>query len=88
MIEYNGYLYPSHEGQPLSWSIGLHMNDEEAENGFKKAFAVARAIRDHRPGELEHERRMLLKAQFGIFGHRAKIELDLIEAVLRENNHE
>lgn len=84
MIEHNGYFYPSHEGQPLSWSIGLHMTDAEAENGFQKALAVARAIREHRPLELEHERRMLLKARFGIFGHRAKIELDLIESVLRE----
>jgi hypothetical protein len=84
MIEHNGFLFPSYDGQPLSWAIGSYMTDSEAEKGYPKAKIVARAMRDHRPGELEQERREMLKASFGIFGRNAKRELDLIEAVLEE----
>lgn len=84
MIEKNGILYPSYEGQPLSWSIGAYMSHGEAEKGFPKARIVARAMRQHRPEKLEKERLAMLKASFGIFGNNAKSELNLIEAVLQE----
>lgn len=84
MIEHNGFLFPSYEGQPLSWAIGLYMTANEAGTGYQKAKIVARSMRDHRPGELESERIAMLKASFGIFGRNALAELNLIEAVLNE----
>ena len=81
MIEHNSFLYPEYEGHPLSWSIGSYMTANEAGAGYPKAKIVARAMRDHRPSELESERIAMLKASFGIFGRNALAELNLIESV-------
>ena len=86
MIEHNGFLFPSFDGQPLSLSIGLYMTANEAGKGYPKAKIVVRAMRDHRPGELESERQAMVKASFDIFGNNAKAELNLIEAVLKEEH--
>ena len=49
------------------------------------ALTVLRAMKEHRPEQLEQERREMVKGSFDrMFGHNAKQMLLLIEQVLQE----
>lgn len=80
LITVNGNLFPSYNGEALSWSIGLYHTFSEEQAGFPRARTVIAAMREHRPEQLERERRDMLSASFDrMFGHNARKMLDLIE---------
>ena len=84
----DGRVFPEYGGELLSWSIGSYMTHSESQRGYPKARAVIQAMAQHRPDQLERERREMLKASMSdrMFGHNAKKELDLIESVVGRKN--
>lgn len=76
----DGRVFPVFDGQPLAWDTGLYHTFAEQQAGFPRMKAVIAAMREHRPEQLEQERRGLMKAQFDrMFGHNARVALDVIE---------
>jgi hypothetical protein len=76
----NPNLFPSHNGEPLSWSIGVHHSINEENAGYPKMRAVIRAMAKHRPEQLANEHRELVKSSMGkMFGHQAKKQLNVVE---------
>lgn len=85
MITVSNNLFPSLPGEALSWSIGLYMTDAEKAINYPRARAVVRAMRIHRPAQLERERREMVRASFNaMFGHNAAECLRVIEDTIRE----
>jgi hypothetical protein len=81
----DGREFPQHNGETLSWSLGLYHTISEEQQGFPKMYAVARAMHAYRPDQLQRERFEMLKGSFDrMFGHNAKKELKVIEEVLAE----
>ena len=81
----DGRVFPlSPSGDVLSWSIDLYSSFSEEVAGYPKMRVVIRAMLEHRPEQLEKERRELLKASFDrMFGHNAKRVLDVVEEEIR-----
>lgn len=76
----DGRAFPVYNGEALSWSPGLYNTWNDQHNGYPKTKAVLAAMLEHRPEQLEAERREMLKASFNsMFEHNAKKMLDLIE---------
>lgn len=75
-------MFPTYNSETLAWSIGLYHTAAEAENDYPRMRAVIRAMIQHRPAQLEKERRDMVKASFGIFGRNAAAELRVIESEL------
>lgn len=77
----NGRNFPVYEGLALSWDIASYNSLEEERLGYPRMRAVIRAMREHRPEQLERERREMLKASLSdrMFGHNAKKVLAVIE---------
>jgi hypothetical protein len=79
----DGCLFPEYEGQALCWHIGSYNSWEEKLAGYPRMRTVLRAMIEHRPAEVERERREMLKASFDrMFGHVAKETLLVIEQEL------
>ena len=80
----DGRVFPTFDGETLSWSIGLYMTPNEERAGFPRANAVARAMYKFRLEQLIHERSETLKATFdSMFGHNAKKTLKIIDDALK-----
>jgi hypothetical protein len=72
--------FPQYEGKPLSWSIGLYFTYGEEAKGYPRMRAVIRAMIEHRPEQIEHERREMWRATSDrLFGHQAEKCLAVIE---------
>ncbi len=81
----NGYDFPLYGEQLLSWSPGAHFTLADQQEGYPRTLTVLRAMKEHRPEQLEQERREMVKGSFDrMFGHNAKQMLLLIEQVLQE----
>ena len=81
LITINGNPFPSYQGEALSWSIGLYDTINEANAGYPRMRVVINAMREHRPEQLETERKELVKASFDrMFGCAAKRQLSIMEA--------
>jgi hypothetical protein len=79
----DGRVFPIYDGEVLSWSPGMYHTHAEAEIGYPRMHAVIRALMEHRPEHLERERREMLKGSFDrMFGHNAKVVLEVIEEEL------
>jgi hypothetical protein len=77
----DGRVFPAFEGKPLSWNIISSFTPRDEQEGYPRTRAIISAMRKHRPDQLEHERRKLLKASFDrMFGHNARKLLALIKA--------
>jgi hypothetical protein len=69
----DGRVFPQFNGETLSWSIGLYHTLAEEKQNYPRARAVIRAMCEHRPMDLERERRELVKVSFDrMFGHNAR----------------
>lgn len=74
----DGREFPQYNGELLSWTLSLTLADEE--EGCPRLRTVVRAMREHRPEQLERERYEMLKGSFvRMFGRNAKKVLDVIE---------
>ncbi len=74
----DGRVFPVYNGEVLSWNIS--MTDADAAAGYPKTKAVIAAMREHKPQQLEAERREMVKASMtGIHRGPAKKVLELIE---------
>ncbi len=81
IIMYYGNPFPVLNGEVLCWNIGAYDTLVEREAGNPRAKAVIAAMREHRPAELEKERRDLQRASFDrMFGRNAERLLALIES--------
>ena len=80
IIMYHGNPFPVLNGEVLCWNIGAYDTLVEREAGNPRAKAVIAAMREHRPAELEKERRDLQRASFDrMFGRNAARLLALID---------
>lgn len=78
----DGREFPVHNGELLSWSLSWSALDKQ--EGFPRLKAVISAMRLHRPDQLEAERRQALRDSFNrMFGHNARVVLDLIDGELQ-----
>lgn len=79
-----GKLFPSFNGELLSWSIGAYQTPREAQNDYPRMRTVIRAMLEHgMASAVEHERREMVKASFDpVFGNNAKVALRVIEEEL------
>ena len=76
----DGRVFPVFGEDVLAWSVGLYMTGAEESAGFPRARAVARAMREHRPSELNREHSEALRAGFGVFsGNGRQLRLLLEE---------
>lgn len=79
----DGRVFPVYEGQAIAWAFDNCAAEQQ--KGYPKMRAVIRAMKEHRPEQLQHERRELLKASFDrLFGHVAKQMLAVIDEELSE----
>ena len=77
----DGRTFPEHNGEALSWSVGLYMTWNEERAGYPKAKAVLAELDSGRIIALKRSR---TRDQFDrMFGHNARKELDLIEAEIK-----
>jgi hypothetical protein len=78
----DGREFPQYNGQLLPWAISITLQDEE--EGYPRLRTVIRAMREHRPAQLERERIEMLKGSFDrVFGSNAKKVLNVIEQEIR-----
>jgi hypothetical protein len=76
----DGRMFPSYNGEVLSWDIGLYMTHNEETKGYPRARSVIAAMKEYRPVELEKERLEMLRASFNrMFGCNVRSVLRLIE---------
>ena len=79
----DGRVFPSFNGEALSWSPGLYQTWTEEQADFPRMRAVLCAMKEHRPDQLELERRTMLRASFDrMFGHQAAKALAVIDQVI------
>lgn len=79
----DGRVFPVYDGRALAWSLSLYNSAAEQQNGYPKMRAVIRAMKEHRPEQLQHERRELLKDSFDrMFGHVARRMLAVLDEEL------
>lgn len=78
----DGRVFPSFNGEALSWSPGLYFTLVDEQAGYPKTRTVLKAMAEHRPDQLEREYRDMLRGSFDrVFGHNARKMLALIEEV-------
>jgi hypothetical protein len=76
----DGRMFPVFNNEILSWDTGSAFTPRDEQEGYPRTRAIIAAMRQHRPEQLERERRELLKASFDrMFGHNARKLLTLIE---------
>ena len=76
----DGRTFPVYNGEALSWDISTYMTTNEERAGYPRAKAVIAAMVDHRPEQLERERRNALRGSFNrVFGRNAERLLKLID---------
>lgn len=77
----DGRQFPQWNGETLSWDIGASFTLADEREGYPRTKAIIAAFREHRPEQLERERRELLKSALGdrVLGHNARKLLGLIE---------
>jgi hypothetical protein len=81
IVSIDGRVFPVHNGQALSWSLGCYSSYNDEKAGFARMRAVIQAMRIHRPEQLRKERFEMLKASFNaMFGHNARKVLEVIDA--------
>lgn len=67
-------IYPSFEGEALSWSLDLYNTPRETEDNYPRMRVVIRAMKEHQPDRLFNEYRELIKDSLGkVFGHAKPI---------------
>lgn len=74
-------MFPQHNGEALPWSLGAVFTYQDELDGYPRCRAVIDALQEHRPDQLEQERRELIKSSLcdRLFGGNAKRLLKLIE---------
>ena len=79
MITVGPNPFPEHQGEALSWSVGLYMTAHESRDDYPRARTVAKALKVFRPATFEREKLEALKSTFGIFPTNAKAILRIYE---------
>ncbi len=77
----DGRVFPTYNGETLSWSLDLYHTYGEEKAGYPRLGAVVRAMREHRPEQLAREVADLKRACFDrVFGRSAQRLLDAVNA--------
>jgi hypothetical protein len=81
-------LFPVYESAPLSWDLAAYFTAAEERIGYPRMRAVVRAMLEHRPEQLQTERRSLRLHQDRLFGHNARKMLAVIDAEINDRLRE
>lgn len=79
----DGRVFPVYEGHAISWAFDNCLAEQH--KGYPKMRAVIRAMKAHRPEQLQHERRQLVRDSLDrLFGQVAQRMLVVLEEELSE----